>query len=355
MQKSLRNNRVQPENEAIFVSKRSCTDILCLLLFLCVLGGMAYIAYIANLYGHPLRIIYGQDSYGNTCNVDNTPLEEKWSEFKGHKLSGINLKGYNKVYFYNFRSIFPFYDEIPGTIVCVRTCPENITNVEDHKKFSLKAKSSLCRYDVNNSRIFNGDSEKDRCPPLPLTETIDILNRCVPRVKFPVSVSVKLSDACNLKNDILENLLEALNDIRVSWFPLLMLLLIGLAMKGVNFCQGAGKAFSLLLENPLRAAVINGVGWFVLFVGKILVAVAVLVIGIFGFNIAVDTIFLCFCLDCRENDGDSKPYFMSLALMKFSEDAKKAIELENQRSIKRENQNVNAPTNTDRGVTPVET
>lgn len=58
-------------------------------------------------------------------------------------------------------------------------------------------------------------------------------------------------------------------------------------MKGVNFCQGAAKAFSLLLENPLRAAVINGVGWFVLFVGKVLVAVAVLVIGIFGFNVSI--------------------------------------------------------------------
>lgn len=30
---------------------------------------------------------------------------------------------------------------------------------------------------------------------------------------------------------------------------------------------------------------------------------------------AIDTIFLCFCEDCEQNDGISKPYYMSRGLM----------------------------------------
>jgi hypothetical protein len=35
------------------------------------------------------------------------------------------------------------------------------------------------------------------------------------------------------------------------------------------------------------------------------------------FQMAIDTIFLCFCEDSERNDGISKPYFMSRGLMVF--------------------------------------
>lgn len=51
----------------------------------------------------------------------------------------------------------------------------------------------------------------------------------------------------------------------------------------------------------------------------------VILTGIFAFLIAhcfvsvfemtVDTIFICFCDDCEENDGNTRPYFMSPELM----------------------------------------
>lgn len=34
-----------------------------------------------------------------------------------------------------------------------------------------------------------------------------------------------------------------------------------------------------------------------------------------SFQMAIDTIFLCFCEDCEENDGVVKPYYMSKGLM----------------------------------------
>lgn len=33
------------------------------------------------------------------------------------------------------------------------------------------------------------------------------------------------------------------------------------------------------------------------------------------YEMAIDTIFLCFCEDCEQNDGISKPYYMSRGLM----------------------------------------
>ena len=32
-------------------------------------------------------------------------------------------------------------------------------------------------------------------------------------------------------------------------------------------------------------------------------------------GMTVDTIFICFCVDCEEHNGKDKPYFMSIRLM----------------------------------------
>lgn len=45
----------------------------------------------------------------------------------------------------------------------------------------------------------------------------------------------------------------------------------------------------------------------------------------------IDTIFLCFCEDCEQNDGISQPYFMSRGLMEFVENSKRALDLHDSR------------------------
>ncbi|KAJ9589125.1 hypothetical protein L9F63_017584, partial [Diploptera punctata] len=130
------------------------------------------------------------------------------------------------------------------------------------------------------------------------------------------------------------------------------------AIFGYNFCKGGQQAFKHLSSNALRVAAINSVGDFVLFLGKALVVIATVLIGIKmyetkqGINhlwvplglvgifaylvahcfitvyeMAIDTIFLCFCEDCEQNDGLSKPYFMSRGLMEFVQNSKKALKV----------------------------
>lgn len=52
------------------------------------------------------------------------------------------------------------------------------------------------------------------------------------------------------------------------------------AIYGYAFCQAGQQAFKLLSANVLRVAAINSVGDFVLFLGKVVVVLATVLIGI---------------------------------------------------------------------------
>lgn len=53
-----------------------------------------------------------------------------------------------------------------------------------------------------------------------------------------------------------------------------------LAIHGHNFCRAGQQAFKLLATNALRVVAINSVGDFVLFLGKVLVVIATVLVGI---------------------------------------------------------------------------
>uniref|UniRef100_H2YS20 Choline transporter-like protein n=1 Tax=Ciona savignyi TaxID=51511 RepID=H2YS20_CIOSA len=128
---------------------------------------------------------------------------------------------------------------------------------------------------------------------------------------------------------------------------------IMIAVYGKHFCWSAKEAFKLLMRNIIRAAVIDKVTDFILFVGKLIVTVGMgalawafftnkfvsllqaptlnyywmpiiivsvaayfVAAGFFNtFGMAVDTIFLCFLEDLERNDGsEEKPYYMSKSL-----------------------------------------
>uniref|UniRef100_H2Z458 Choline transporter-like protein n=1 Tax=Ciona savignyi TaxID=51511 RepID=H2Z458_CIOSA len=105
------------------------------------------------------------------------------------------------------------------------------------------------------------------------------------------------------------------------------------AINGTHFCKSACDAVATLLSNALRVIAINSIGAFVLFLGKLLVVAIVAGIGgllvikfhpnvhhmaapvgliavfsyltahcfISTYEMAIDTLLLCFCEDCRVN------------------------------------------------------
>ena len=142
------------------------------------------------------------------------------------------------------------------------------------------------------------------------------------------------------------------------------------------------------MANALRVAAINSIGTFVLFLGKIVVVIATGVISYYilkvsydskqssqfskcfsslqdnkevqyfwpqifvsvlfayliahtfigVYEMAIDTIFLCFCEDSTRNDGINKPYYMSKDLMHFVENSGKALEAMDKRNEVKQNE-----------------
>ncbi|KAL7749637.1 hypothetical protein RI367_004863 [Sorochytrium milnesiophthora] len=127
---------------------------------------------------------------------------------------------------------------------------------------------------------------------------------------------------------------------------------IEIAIYGYSFCEGARHAFELLLRNAFRVVVIDGVATFLLFLGKLLITAVTAIFGLYLLktynsdlgsfyavplifiiieawmiaafftsvvDMAIDTIFLCYCEDCERNDGSAeKPYYMTDSLRAFT-------------------------------------
>eukprot|EP01018_Ginkgo_biloba_P013005 Gb_10052 [translate_table: standard] len=118
---------------------------------------------------------------------------------------------------------------------------------------------------------------------------------------------------------------------------------IMVAIKGTNYCKSASRGVSLLVSNALRVIAVTVVGDIVIFLGKLLVGAGsgvcafymagskmytdpekstylsspilpVLLSSIIGFllghifmqvyEMAIDTVFLCFCEDCEQHDAN---------------------------------------------------
>ncbi|KAJ8039263.1 Choline transporter-like protein 2 [Holothuria leucospilota] len=131
---------------------------------------------------------------------------------------------------------------------------------------------------------------------------------------------------------------------------------IVIAIYGKSFCPAAREAFFLLMRNIVRVAVVNKLTDFIILLGKLTVSllvgvgsfcffteripfvndhisvpavtyhwtpIAIITIGTYAiawcffsvYDMAVDTLFLCFLEDLERHDGSAeKPYFMSKAL-----------------------------------------
>lgn len=125
------------------------------------------IAIFSFVYGNPLRVINGYDSFGNTCGV------KKNEHYPNYPLSGLNTIDKPHLLYFDVRKL---KDSIK---VCVKECPKKtVTNRNEVYNYYLETQNNLCRYDFNISDIANdkqGDLSKlfnylGPCPELPIYE-----------------------------------------------------------------------------------------------------------------------------------------------------------------------------------------
>ncbi|XP_058461950.1 choline transporter-like 1 [Malaya genurostris] len=158
---------------------RGCTDIFWLIVYVIFWAALLVIAVFSFVYGNPLRIINGYDSFGNTCGVESN---EKFAHFP---LSGLNTLDKPYVFFLDLK-------ELRQTLkICVKECPKkDIGTAMELYRYYEERGSKYCRYDFNMSLLATQEASGPKyfafagpCPKFPVYEATPVLHRCIPTGK----------------------------------------------------------------------------------------------------------------------------------------------------------------------------
>lgn len=100
------------------------------------------------MYGNPVRLINGYDSFGNTCGVRSN------EHFSDQKLSGQNTFDKPNLFFLDIK-------EWKNTVkVCVKQCPTHtLADGQALYRFYQESGSQLCRYDFNMTLLTQPEPE----------------------------------------------------------------------------------------------------------------------------------------------------------------------------------------------------
>lgn len=118
-------------------------------MFLITIIEQLLIGVFALVYGNPLRLINGMDSFGNVCGTNN-------ENFANMSLSGQDMTQNPYVFFFSLQ------DMDSSTKVCVGECPQSvIRNMKELAEFYRNTSINLCQYDFNITKWENEQEEGD--------------------------------------------------------------------------------------------------------------------------------------------------------------------------------------------------
>ncbi|XP_030621706.1 choline transporter-like protein 1 isoform X2 [Chanos chanos] len=174
---------------------RSCTDLPWFLLFTVFCVGMGGICGYTIITGGAARLVFGYDSYGNTCGQRNEYIE-------GVRLSGLDQTDKKYVFFLDPCNIDIVQRKIKSMALCVSQCPdEELKTYGDLKRFAMINGSELCSYELAGHKYPSLPERFDKCPklPVPPSKALPVFNRCTPvdiscYAKFAEAVVTFVSD-----------------------------------------------------------------------------------------------------------------------------------------------------------------
>uniref|UniRef100_A0A6P4FXR8 Choline transporter-like protein n=1 Tax=Drosophila rhopaloa TaxID=1041015 RepID=A0A6P4FXR8_DRORH len=155
---------------------RSCTDTFWLAIYIIFWLFLIVIAIFSFVYGNPLRIINGYDSFGNTCGVKHN------EKFQGFPLSGLNTLDKPELFYFDVK-------ELKKSLkICVKSCPAKTMNKgKELLDYYSQTGTQLCKYDYNMQQLNTAGESSSTfnflgpCPSLPVHESAPVLHRCVPK------------------------------------------------------------------------------------------------------------------------------------------------------------------------------
>ncbi|BFF97733.1 CTL-like protein 1 [Drosophila madeirensis] len=202
---------------------RSCTDVFWLALYIIFWLFLIVIAIFSFVYGNPLRIINGYDSFGNTCGVKHN------ERFQGFPLSGMNTVDKPELFYFDVK-------ELKKSLkICVKSCPaKTLTKPGELLQYYTETGSHLCKYDYNMDQLnaVGNDGKTFNflgpCPSFPVYESSPVLHRCVPK-----GTGDKVQEFYKMLNNW-DVAAQFLSDIYSSWHIIAMVcgiaLLISIAL-----------------------------------------------------------------------------------------------------------------------------
>ncbi|XP_028315076.1 choline transporter-like protein 1 isoform X2 [Gouania willdenowi] len=155
---------------------RSCTDLPWFLLFTIFCIGMGSICGFTVVTGGAARLVFGYDSYGNTCGRRNEQLP-------GVRLSGLDHTDRRFVFFLDPCNVDLVQRKIRSVSLCVSLCPsEQMKTFEDLRSFAMVNGSELCSYELAGHKYPVLPERFDKCPklPVPPSKPVPLFNRCTP-------------------------------------------------------------------------------------------------------------------------------------------------------------------------------
>ncbi|XP_015171420.1 PREDICTED: CTL-like protein 1 [Polistes dominula] len=194
---------------------RGCTDIFWMCLFIAFWFLMILIAAFALVYGNPLHLINGYDSFGNTCGTKNN------QKFGSMELFGQDTSEKPYLFFLDVKNVSQ------SLKICVKKCPDRTMKTMDEVcQFYKETGSQLCHdkpgnnFSACSTGVYKHNKTKP-CLELPVYNSVPILNRCMPKAVQDVGETI-ISNLYGLINswDVIE---QVLGDLYKTWREILAL------------------------------------------------------------------------------------------------------------------------------------
>uniref|UniRef100_A0A669E0S8 Choline transporter-like protein n=1 Tax=Oreochromis niloticus TaxID=8128 RepID=A0A669E0S8_ORENI len=229
------------------LEEHSCTDIPWLIIFTLFCIGMACICGYPIATGGAARLVFGYDSYGNTCGKNNTKIE-------GVPLSGRDMTENKFVFFLDPCNLDLINRKIKSIALCVSKCPSTeLMTYFDLKQFALNNGSNLCTYDLTPTRYTSSSEKSTKCPklPVPPSKSVLLFRRCIPTdiscyTQFAKAFMTFVSD-----NTVLQRVISGVMASKE--------IIIGLCILALGITPACSMRFAFMISAaPLRG---TGVLW----------------------------------------------------------------------------------------------
>ncbi|XP_071371302.1 choline transporter-like protein 5-A [Centroberyx affinis] len=226
------------------VRRRSCTDVLCCLIFIIVILAYVALGIVAWLHGDPRKVLHPTDSYGQFCGQKETPNANKPILFYFNI-----LKCANPAVLINL--------QCPTTQMCVVKCPDRFATYSDMQLQHKLSKSyweyyrQFCKPGFNNPDKPVSQVLRDEDCPSMIVPSRPFLQRCLPdfitlngtvtvanRTRFKDALDAarsvtELQDAANGITGLVDTKelgMKIVEDYAKSWAWIVIGLLISLAV-----------------------------------------------------------------------------------------------------------------------------